>query len=284
MKLRRTLFCLFALPLVLSAKTSVWKVSSGDNSVYLGGTCHILRPQDFPLPEAYEQAYEAADSLTFEVDPAKLQSPEFSMQLMAASRYQDGRTLKDVLNTEAYSALSKHAGENGIPMVVLDSIKPGMVVTMLTIQELMKLGVTQEGVDLFYAKKSAEAQKPIGSLETAEFQIQLLTSLGEGLEDEMVLYSLQDLDQIESLYQEMIRAWREGDLEGLEKLFVTDMQEYPSIYDALLKDRNLNWLGQIKTMLSDADTEYVLVGVAHMVGPDGLIHLLEDAGYRVEQL
>jgi len=73
-------------------------------------------------------------------------------------------------------------------------------------------------------------------------------------------------------------------LEGLEKLFVTDMQEYPSIYDALLKVRNLNWLGQIKTMLSDADTEYVLVGVAHMVGPDGLIHLLEDAGYRVEQL
>ena len=30
---------------------SVWKVSDGENTMYLGGTLHILSPQDYPLPE-----------------------------------------------------------------------------------------------------------------------------------------------------------------------------------------------------------------------------------------
>jgi len=38
-----------------SADTSVWEVTSAGNTIYLGGTVHLLRPSDYPLPEEYEQ-------------------------------------------------------------------------------------------------------------------------------------------------------------------------------------------------------------------------------------
>lgn len=268
----------------LPAQTSVWKISKGEHTLYLGGTCHILREKDFPLPTVFDQAYQAADTLVFEIDPNQMQSPAFSAQLMAASRYQDGRSLKDVLNTATYGALAKQASDSGIPMVVLDPIKPGMVVTMLTMQELIKIGVTREGVDLHYAKKANQDQKPIASLESIEFQINLLTSLGEGMENELVTYSLQDLAQLETLFEQLISAWRKGDTDAIHTLFVEGMHEYPSVYDAMLKSRNHNWLTQIETMLTNQPIEFVLVGVGHIPGPDGLLQLLEDAGYSVEQL
>ena len=37
------------LPTVLIAESSVWKVSKGEQSLYIGGTCHILRSADYPL-------------------------------------------------------------------------------------------------------------------------------------------------------------------------------------------------------------------------------------------
>jgi len=268
----------------LLAQSSVWKVSSGNHDVYIGGTCHILRPSDFPLPDEFAQAYEQADRLVFEIDPSQLQSPAFSQQLMAASRFENGKTLKDVLSNEAYRALEKQAAASGLPMAILDPIKPGMAVTMLMMTELMKIGVTQEGVDLYYAKQAHQDQKPIDSLETVDFQIDLLTSLGEGMESELVLYSLKDLEQIESVFDQLITAWQQGDLESIQTLFVDDMAHYPAIYDAMLKDRNQRWIPQIESMLEDDETEYVLVGLAHIAGPDGILQLLESAGYQIEQV
>ena len=43
------------------ADTSVWVVESGARRVYLGGTIHILRAWDFPLPSEFDKAYQQAN-------------------------------------------------------------------------------------------------------------------------------------------------------------------------------------------------------------------------------
>jgi len=277
------LFCTLFIASGLAAKSSVWKVSKGDRSVYLGGTCHILRPSDYPLPAEFEAAYAAADLLVFEVDPAKLQDPAFTMRMLAESRYSDGRTLKSVLSGKAYRALAAQCEKTGLPIEMLDRIKPGMAVTMLTLQELAKRGISQEGVDLHYHGKALRDGKGIQGLESAEFQLRLVTSIGDGIEDEFVLYSLEDLEQIETLFDELIRTWKNGDLQALDKLFIADMAEYPDLYASMLLDRNKNWLPQIETMLETPETEFVLVGVAHIAGKDGLLAMLREEGYTVVQ-
>ncbi|WPJ94782.1 TraB/GumN family protein [Coraliomargarita algicola] len=268
----------------LSAQSSVWQVSEGAHSVYISGTCHILRASDYPLPVEYDSAYKAADSLVFEVPPEDLNDPAFAMRLMTAGVYQDGRTLKSVLSDEAYTALAAECRQANMPIEMIQSMKPSMAVMMLTVQKLMQAGVSQAGVDLHYAQQAKVDQKPTASLETTEFQLQLITSMGEGIESEMVLYSLKDLERINELFEQMIEAWRIGNLDTIEQLFVDDMLQYPEIYNTMLKDRNARWLPQIEAMLETEPTELVLVGLAHMAGSDGLIKLLTAKGYTVTQL
>lgn len=284
MKASRLLFLLLVLCQSATAQSSVWKVTHGENTVYLGGTCHLLRKADYPLPKEFDQAYAAADKLIFEVDPAELEKPEFAMRLMAESVYRDGRSLKTVLNKEAYEALAEQGRKSNIPIEVIQNTKPGMAVMMMSIQELTKAGVTQTGVDLHYHKKAIADSKPIGSLETPEFQLKLIIGMGEGNESEFVLYGLQDLDNIGEYFDELIAAWKSGDLESTKRLFIDDMEKYPQVYEDFLKGRNEKWIPQIEKMLQDEATEYVLVGFGHMPGKDGVIELLKARGYSVSQL
>ena len=99
------------------------------------------------------------------------------------------------------------------------------------------------------------------------------------------MVSLEDLDSTAKLMDEMIGAWRVGDSEALQSLFVDDMLERaPAVYDSLLRQRNLRWVPQIEAMFNDPDTEFVLVGAAHLVGADGLVELLRARGYDISKL
>jgi uncharacterized protein len=277
-------FLLALIPAFLSAQSSVWKVCKGDQMLYIGGTCHVLRNSDYPLPAEFDQAYAAADTLVFEVDPAELQDPAFATQLLAKSTYTDGRSLKSVLSAEAYAALEAQGKKSGLPIEILNGIKPAMALTMLTMQELAKIGVSEQGVDQHYHNRAVKDGKSVKDLETVAFQIELIAALGDGIENELVLYSLQDLDQISVLFDELILTWERGDMPALEKLFISDIAQYPELYAKLLVDRNARWLTQLEAFLATPETEFVLVGVAHVAGPDGLLALLREKGHTVNQV
>lgn len=273
---------LFLLHTLAFGQSPVWQVSKNGQTLYLGGTCHILRKADFPLPAAFDVAYAASDLLVLEIDPAEMEDPAVLGLLMAQSRYTDGRSLKTVLKPQTYAALAEQGRKSGLPIEMLNGFKPGMAIMMISIQELTKIGVTQEGVDLFYAKRARAEQKPVESLETAEFQVGLITAMGEGLEDAFVRYSLEDLEQIEEMFEQLIRSWRAGDTVAMEKLFVEGMRKFPALYNELLKDRNERWMPELKAMLGTPEVELVLVGAAHLVGPDGLLEAFKRSGFDVE--
>jgi uncharacterized protein len=282
--------CLFALVAVLGssavlADASVWQVTAGANSVYLGGSVHLLRATDFPLPDEYEQAYQSSETIVFETDLASMGDISVQAQMLQQLTYSDDRSLKTVLNNQAYTALSEYAAEIGMPMMLMEKFKPGMVVSTLQLLEFQRLGFTPEGVDTYFNNRAMADSKTLGALETIAQQIGYLADMGEGAESEFILLSLQDLAETDEQMDEMVRAWREGDIADLNAMFVDEMrQQAPDLYDSLLKQRNLNWIPQIETMLRDSDTEFVLVGAAHLVGPEGLLQLLRSAGYQVTQL
>ncbi len=66
--LQRLLPCLLLIPAIAQGQSSVWKISKGAQTLYIGGTCHILRLDDYPLPAEFDLAYAAADKLVLEVD------------------------------------------------------------------------------------------------------------------------------------------------------------------------------------------------------------------------
>lgn len=268
------------------ADTSVWRVSSGSNVIYLGGTVHLLRPSDYPLPDEYEDAYQDSDELYFETDITAM-TTDLNIQVQMSQRltYQDERTLRTVLSTEAYDALNEYAMSTGLPLMMLEKMKPGLLISTLQVLEFQKLGFTPQGVDAFFNSRAMGDAKNTGALETIEEQIGFIAAMGEGNESEFVLLSIADLEDTEQMMAQMISAWRSGNARQLQELFVDDMRnQAPEVYDSLLRQRNLKWMPQIDAMLRDNDKEFVLVGAAHLVGEDGLLEMLQARGYDVTQL
>jgi uncharacterized protein YbaP (TraB family) len=62
------------------------------------------------------------------------------------------------------------------------------------------------------------------------------------------------------------------------------LKKYPAAYQSLIVERNNNWIPQLEQCLTRTTPCMVVVGAAHLVGPDGLLALLQRKGYRVEQL
>jgi len=274
---------LFTLPAY--AASPVWEVKSGDSVVYLGGTCHLLRDSDFPLPAAFDVAYRQSAAVVFETDIGELQSPEFQQQVMAVLFYRDGRSLPDDLSPEAYQALQRYCEKAGFPVSRLHPMKPSMVVLALVSLELQKLGITEAGADkIFYDKAMADGKK-IEGLETTDEQLGFLAVMGKGMEDSLIEQSLAELSRTGAIFKELIEAWKRGDEKELGRFLVeSTRKDFPEIHQTLFVDRNAKWLPKIEKLFATPERELVLVGAAHLVGGDGLIESLQKKGYEVKQL
>ncbi|MGB4248866.1 MAG: TraB/GumN family protein [Pseudohongiellaceae bacterium] len=286
--IRRTLMCSLVALLPLSfatAQSSVWVATSGDEKVYLGGTVHLLRPADYPLPDPFEVAYQDSDKLFFETDISGMNDFSVQARMMQELTYSDATTLSSVLNAEAYAALSTHVATVGLPLQMMERFKPGLLISTLQVIEFQKMGFTPQGVDAYFNTRAMGDGKPVGQLESIDTQIGFIANMGVGHESEFVLLSIADLKEIPATMDQMVSAWRAGDNATLADLFVDDMKEgYPALYKEILVDRNNNWMPLIENMFSEEGTEFVLVGAAHLVGDDGLLSLLEKKGYEIARV
>jgi uncharacterized protein YbaP (TraB family) len=266
------------------AETSLWRLQKGRSITYLGGTCHLLRQSDFPLPKEFYTAYDASDVLVFETDLSKLKDAATQQLLMSTAMFSDGSTIKSHLSAQTYNLLKEYCDANGIPLETISLFKPSIVVVTITAMELMKLGVTEEGVDTFFYQQAINDKKFIQELETVEEQIQFLVGMGDGNEDAFVRHSIKDLKSIKQNYESLVDAWKKGDVKKLNDLMVAELKtKTPKLYKELITDRNEKWLHSIDTYQKTPQKEFILVGVGHLVGSDGIVEALRQKGYKVEK-
>jgi hypothetical protein len=267
------------------AESSVWKVQKDESVIYLGGAFHLLRQSDFPLPIEFDKAYRASDILVLETDLGKLHDPSTQQKLMSKAMYTDGSTIENHLSPQTYGLLNEYCASKGIPLAAIKQFKPSIVVVTITVMELAKLGVTQEGVDLFFYQLAARDNKTVEGLETVEEQIRFVVGMGEGNEDAFVTHSIRDLESIMQKYESMVDAWKKGDAKKLSDLMVAELKtKTPNLYKELIADRNENWLPMIDAYQKTLEKEFILVGAGHLVGPDGIVKALRKKGYKVEKL
>ncbi|TLU64374.1 TraB/GumN family protein [Thalassotalea litorea] len=268
-----------------NAKSSVWQVSKDGQTVFLGGTVHVLAQSDYPLPEEFDKAYQQSQVLVLEMDMGAAQTPQFQQAMMQQMMYLDGRTYADALKPETVKRLNAYMTEKGLPIENLKTLKPSMLSITLTMLELQRLGIFGAGVDEFYTLQGKQDAKSFLFLELPEEQIAFLADMGKGYEDEFINYSLDDMNRLGEMMTDMKEAWRQGDSQALVDLSMKDWQEkFPQSYQSLIVERNNNWMDDIEGYFATEDVEFILVGALHLVGDDGVIKALQDKGYAVKQL
>lgn len=269
----------------VSAETSIWRVQQNESVAYLCGTIHMLRNSDYPLPDEFSRAFADTEMIVLETNVDALKSADTQAMILEKGMYQDATRLDRVLSPKTYGRLKRFCDDSGTPIDLLNKFKPSMVALTLTGIELQKLGATETGVDIYFQRLAKEHGKKIGDLESVEEQIHYLLSMGEGNEDAFIENTLNDLVQIKIQLNELIDAWRQGDEERLDQLFVAPMKkDYPKIYQALMVERNQKWLPKIEAYLDTPPQEMILVGAGHLIGIDGILAQLKRRGYKVGKL
>lgn len=261
-----------------------WKVQGKQATVYLLGSVHALKEEDYPLPSVIEDAFTNSQIVAFETDIAELESPAVAMKMMTKSQLPEGQTLDNVLSPELYKEFMKHAEESQMPAMMVEHMKPAMAAMMLEVFELLKLGLNPEyGVDKHFFPMAQSAGKKIVPLETVDYQIELVTGLSKE-EGELLLKStLKEIDNTKKELTELVKAWREGNADQLHKLMNDAMADSPGIYKRLLTDRNHNWIPKIEEMARGQTNAIVIVGAGHLVGKEGVVELLKKDGLKVIQ-
>jgi len=266
------------------AESSVWKVSKGNDHVYIGGTVHILPVSEFPLPKEFITAYNDTDTIVLET---KLPDPNdlaFQAKMMAQVSYKDGKKLTDVLTKETYQALTEYIAGFGGDINRLAGFKPGFVVTMMAMMEAQRAQIAGDGVDTYFNQLAVKDKKIPEYLESVEFQIEMLANMGKDDAESFVKLSLSQMGEFKSMFNKLLPAWRAGDAKQMAELVIKPMQEDPKSLKALMTDRNKNWIPHIEKMFNDDDKEFVLVGVGHLVGEESVLALLKARGYQVAKI
>ena len=243
-----------------------------------------MRSKDFPPPREFDRAFAQSSMLVLEADIESLADENISQYLMTQMYLPDDKTLASVLDAPTYELLKAKCAAFGLPIEDLVRLKPSMAVNILSLMEMQSFGFVQMGIDAHYLTKAKQARKPLGFLETVEEQIDMLVSMGDGYENDFVRYSLNDMESLEKEITAIVADWRKG-ASGSTEAALSEMREtWPVLYKTMLTDRNAAWMPHIEEYLAAGQNVFIIAGLAHIHGPDGLLRMLESSGCTIEQV
>lgn len=266
----------------------LWKVSDADNSLYLLGSFHALKPEDYPLPAAVDAAFAESESLAFEVPPAEMESPELAKQMMAAGFLPEGITLQSKLPPKLWHRLDLYCNRNGLKVENFQRMAPWFVSLMMSLREMQKLGFDPKlGLDRNLMARAAKSNKPATGLETAADQIRVLSTMTPATQLQLLDEALDESEDPNGNMESLHEDWRRGDAKAIESAMVLQLRDkYRQLYQRINVDRNRAWMPKLVAMLDrhKRDDVLIVVGSLHLVGPDGLVEQLRAKGYTVQRL
>ncbi|MCB0629994.1 MAG: TraB/GumN family protein [Saprospiraceae bacterium] len=273
-------------------KALLWKISGKDlqQPSYLFGTIHIIDKEDYFFTPYMQKALDEAQSVAFEIDMEDMTDFSKIVGMMSSMYMKDNKTLRDLLSEEDYELVSDHFNEMGLPLMLLERIKP-MFLSVLAGGGENMMGFGQggdeaEGGMVSYEMELTEAakakQKDIAGLETMEFQMSLFDSIPYDAQAKMLMSSIkaEKADTGENQLDQMVKMYKEQDIQGMQNMMDSDPDGLGGYEELLLQKRNRNWIPQMAEMMG-AGSVFFAVGAGHLGGEEGVISLLRQAGYEV---
>ena len=272
-----------ALALLLTAPAAaqaplLYVLEDADSRVTLYGSIHLLDDETEPLSSAARAAYAEAEVVVLETDLDDTQA--ITQAFLQHAQYTDGRTLADVLGKVRMQKLRARLDALGGSADALPRLKPwAMQLALLSLGMASPDGRWGPGVDAAVLARARTDGLPVEALETAEQQVLAFDAAPEAEQVEALMETVRFWTSgpggAEDALRELVGAWARGDEGALAEVAAT-------VPAAVLRDRNAAWLPQIEALLArEGEDALVVVGVAHLVGPDSVVAMLRARGYEV---
>jgi uncharacterized protein YbaP (TraB family) len=267
-------------PAMKDVNPAMWVVRDQDTTIYLFGTVHVLRPGLNWLKGDIKTAFDASDELILEVqEPSDPTAMQATVNKLATNP--QGITLRSLLTPPVLTKYEKTLGTLNIPPVALDQYEPWFASVTLTTLPLMMQGYDlNSGAEKVLMSAAKAQSKPLGQLETVEQQLGIFDSLSTEEQVAFLDVTLDAVPEVTTQIDALVDAWGKGDQAALDKLMNEGMESYPGLYDALLTNRNANWVRWIKARMDKPGTVFMAVGAAHLVGKDSVQAQLAKEGIK----
>lgn len=278
------------------AEGLIWTAAKHDATITVVGTMHIFDERLEQLRAQLTETVTNADLIMLEAtseEEAKLQ--ELLISEPDRLFIVDGPTLPELLDEETWQMIATAATERGIPSFMAAKMQPWYLSLTLAIPSCamadMMAGV--RGLDHMIMADAAAAGIPMQAVEpyTTLFDIFKDDSFDEQVDMLRVGMLVPDLQ--EQMFVAMLdRYFAEdvGRLWEMSRIAVSDVPDldpaegeamFAEMEEALLNERNRNWIPVIADATTTNDDIVVAVGAAHLIGEEGILQLLENEGWTL---
>ena len=246
-----------------------YKIQGPDGaSGHILGSMHMGVDAETELPPRVWSAMTAAKVLVIEAD---IRDASMSSGMMLP----EGESLRDMLGEKHWKLVEEKLGSGMAKMMV--GMKPAAVAATIGMKGLP---VTMP-MELALILKADEAKIKVDYLETAAFQLDLLTKI---MDTTFLKHMLETSKPEDST--KLLDIYRSGDEEALlAAILMPDAwgQDFNANIEAMLYKRNDDWIPKLQELFAEKDA-FVAVGAAHLVGPRGVLTSLKKLGYTVERV
>jgi uncharacterized protein YbaP (TraB family) len=266
------------------ADPAIWVVKDPDTTIYLFGTFHALDGKHAWFNDEVKSAFDKSGELVLEIPPME-DKAALQPIIMKYAFDASGKPLSEKLSPAAKEKYTKALAAIGAPPTAFDKFRPFFAALTLVTLNAQKLGFTGEnGAEAVLTKLAKEEKKPIDALETVDFQMQLFANMPEKEQIDMLEHTLDQLDEVATVFKEMNTHWSKGDSEGMAKLMNEMDAQSPAFYKRLITDRNASWAEWIDQRLDKPGTVFVGVGAGHLGGKDSVQGFLAKRGIETSRV
>jgi uncharacterized protein YbaP (TraB family) len=264
------------------AEPAIWEVKGKHNTVFLVGTIHMLNGEA-QLPANILRAYKDSKQLLMEIDMDDMDPMAAQASTLTLGMLPEGQTLSSRLDADTNKKLKATAAKLGLDAGMLESFQPWLAALTLQQLQFAQLGYAADaGVEMQLTQLAEADHKPIQGFETMEQQLQIFARLDANAQRALLKQTLTELESAATELTTMTTAWRSGNDAQLQKTLQDSMADDPKLYTALTTTRNRHWVELMRPVLDQQSDNYlVAVGALHLLGNDGLVTLLQRAGYSV---
>ncbi len=271
----------FAQAPTAAENSLLWEISGKDlkQPSYLFGTIHLIGKDDFVLTDSTLAAFEQCASVAFEIDMDDMSDISAMLPLLMKAFMRNGTTLRDLLRPDEYELVKKHFSGMGLPMFMLERVKPMFLSAMVGQQGDPTDMSNTRSYEVELLNLARQAGKPVEGLETAAYQMSMFDSIPYKAQAEMLVQSLKTENNDSDSMAQLVALYKAQDLFGLQQMMEGEagMGEYTAL---LLDRRNANWIPVMMRMMP-VQPVFFAVGAGHLAGEKGVIALLRAQGYSL---
>lgn len=244
---------------------------------YLYGTFHLVCPNDLVVSDAIKKAVSDTKQLYLEID---MDDPALQSTMMQSLMFTNGKTVKDYMSADDYSALDAYLKKNtSMSLAALTAVKP---IGLYSFMAMSALGCQPASYDMTLMQLASKDKKEVLGLERLEDQIAIFDKIPMEKQVSMLVDMARKPEEAKQELAKLLAAYKAQDLTAMMK----QMKE--SKYDGLegfesdlLEKRNQNWIPVIEKAAQTKPTFFAF-GAGHLGGEKGVIALLRKQGYTVK--